>query len=158
MTPAEEYAYLSVIKSGIEWAIKGAKERTAAVAGEVGVKTFTTPVGQVTITDPQPSVLIDEAELLKACPPSEVETVKRVRPAYLSALYQPGRLVIVAGEVVDSQTGEAVGWAQAVPAAEGVVTFPHTKPSAKAKAEAKQWVQDRTGELTSGIALALEAS
>lgn len=141
ITPAQKIAALTAIKAGIDDQIKKAKVEALDTAEQIGVKSFDTGIGGVTVVKGKESVVIDDVALLpelKEQFPEQVETIERVRPAYLRYLLDE-QLVIVAGEVVDKTTGEAVEWASVKPAGDDYITYPASKEATAAKKYARAW-------------------
>lgn len=150
---AETYAALSALKAGIDAAIKEAGADALTFGNENGVKSFLTPFGAVTIVPKDPTIAFDEAALLawvEANHPTEVETVKQVRPSFEKVLRD--RFVIVKGEtVLDPVTGEVVEFATVVAPGDPHISFPASKEQRAAKAEAVAWVKGRTDELSGAM-------
>lgn len=141
ITPAQKVAALTAIRAGIDDQIRQAKTEALKTAAQIGVKSFDTAIGEVKIVKSHEAVVIDEEKLLpelKAAFPEQVETVECVRPAYLKYLMGE-QLVIVAGEVIDKGTGEAVDWATVRPAGDDYISYPSTRESRTAKDYAKAW-------------------
>lgn len=158
MKPAERVAALTAIRAGIDAAITEAKAEALALAESVGVDRFVTPWGRVTVAKTAPKVELDPAPFLswvREHYPSEVETVVRVRPAFAKAFTE--RCVIVAGEVVDRETGEVVPFASITAEGDPYITYPASAEQRDLKATATAWVMGRADELAAGVA-AIESS
>lgn len=161
MRSADTIAALSAIKHGIDKALEQEKVEVLRVAAEVGVKSFTTPWGAVTIaqSDEEWRVQLDEAEFLawaKVNAPDEVEIfqpepIERVRAMYRAHFIKG--LVRAGLVVVDQDTGEVVDFASPIhiPAGNQYVTYPASKQQKAAKETAEAWVSDAAQMLTDGL-------
>lgn len=149
MNPPEKVAALSALKHGIEKQIEVEKAAAMALAESVGVKTFKTPFGPVTVAGREAgtAVIPDETllmEWVKVHQPHNIETITRVRPSAVNAILTD--LVAVGGDVVNRRTGEVVDFATVkdVPAGDPYITYPGSK-------ESKLW-KDHATELVAGQA------
>src|SRR5690625_62490 len=90
LTPADHLAFLLALEAGLKDQIAKAKRRVLDEAAETRTRSYDTPVGPINITRKDaPIEITDEAALLawvKEHRPDEVETVERVRPAYMKHL------------------------------------------------------------------------
>lgn len=166
-TSAELVAALSAIRSGIDEVLGMAKEDALTVAHRVGVKSFTTPWGPVTVAFKAggPEVRINDEtaffQWVSENRPTEIEIPPqpepRVRAAYRSAVLS--KLVAVGGIPMDKDTGEVCEFAEVVNVPDGAeyITYPASKEQKIAKAQAANWVLDRSIELADGFRAVLEA-
>lgn len=161
MRSADTIAALSAIKHGIDKALEQEKVEVLRVAAEVGVKSFTTPWGAVTIaqSDEEWRVQLDEAGFLawvQMNAPDQVETftpepVTRVKALY-RAQFVKG-LVRVGESVISQDSGEIVEFATPsfIPAGNRYVTYPASKQQKAAKETVEAWVSDAAQMLTDGL-------
>lgn len=121
MTAAEQYAALKAIQEGARQAEAAVKAQALADYAEHGSDRWRTAYGTVIVkgADAQPlvSVADEDAFLVWVAEryPTEVETyqpppVTRVRPAFRDVIAK--RLQVEDGEVVETGSGEFVGWAR----------------------------------------------
>lgn len=156
MKPQERVAVLSAIKSALGEQIDIAKDETMALAKEVGVKTFTTPFGQVTVSSPQPGMAFEAKAFMawvRKHHPTEIETIKRVRPAFESAMR--GRIVAQGSEFVDKKTGEVLKFVSGTEPGNPSVLWPSTNEQKATKETASVWASEHVEAL--GIALGSHA-
>jgi hypothetical protein len=144
---AEKWAALKALADAIYTAAKAAEPDVLDIADGVGVKTFETPFGQVTIVRPGESIVVDERALLGMVDPTELE--QRVAPWKVKEL--TSRLVIVAGEVVDKTTGEVVEWAHVQPGGDPQVRWPSTTQQKQVKERAREFIAGTVDDLTAGL-------
>ena len=159
MNAPTRLAALIAIRDAIEAEIKLDKLEALTFAGEFGIKSFATPLGAVNVVCKEPVVGWDGDRLLawvEANHPGEVEQIRRVRPAFQTALAT--RFVIVAGEVVDSATGETITFAYPTLPGDPYVSWPSGKAQKDAKATARRVVQDRALGWATSILPAIEAA
>jgi len=152
-------AALTALRDAIDAEIKADKLEAIAFAGEFGVKSFATPLGAVNVVVKDPAIGWETDGLLAWVEehyPSEVEMTRRVRPAFQSVL--TARFVIVAGDVIDTETGETIDFAYATSAGEPYVSWPSSAKQKDAKATARLVVQDRALGWAASILPAIEAA
>jgi len=152
-------AALTALRDAIDAEIKADKLEAIAFAGEFGVKSFATPLGAVNVVVKDPAIGWETDGLLAWVEehyPSEVEMTRRVRPAFQAAL--TARFVIVAGDVIDTETGETIDFAYATSASEPYVSWPSSAKQKDAKATARLVVQDRALGWAASILPAIEAA
>lgn len=152
-------AALIAIRDAIDKEITADKLEAVAFAGEFGIKSFDTPLGGVNVVRKDPAVGWDAAALLawvEQHHPTEVETIKRVRPAFQSTL--AARFVIVAGDVVDNLTGETIDFAYVTAPGEPYVSWPASVKQKAAKDTARRVVQDRALGWARSVLPEIEAS
>lgn len=150
LTPADNLAFLLALQAGLNDQIARAKRRVLDEAAQTRTRSYDTPVGQVNITRKDaPIEVTDEAALLawvKEHRPDEVETVERVRPAYMKHLRED-RWTVVKGQVIDTQTGEVVEFAALGDPGEPFVAWPASKQQRAAKQEARDLFEQRAALL-----------
>lgn len=152
MKPQERVAVLSAIKSAVGEQVDIAKADTMALAKEVGVKTFTTPFGQVTISSPSAGMVFEPKAFMawvKKNHPTEIETIKRVRPAFESAMRE--RVEVQGSDFIDKKTGEVLGFITGTPPGNPSVLWPSTTEQKAAKELASVWAREHVEAL--GIAM-----
>lgn len=157
---AARYAGLAAIETGITAAKKEAAEDLRFLAATSGLTKgeVSTPFGAVTLAENKGSttvVIDDEAAFVKwaeACFDTAVETVTRVRPAMRSAIVD-SRFVPVAGQVVDSLTGEVIPFARVVSVDPQPPTpsYRASDTQRAAKAAAVAWTRDRAESLVGAV-------
>lgn len=163
MKSAETIAAFLAIRSGIDGVVAQEKVELLRVADEIGVKTFTTRYGQVTVAQSEAGwqVRLNDDEFLAWAAinaPSEVEEhapppVTRVRPSYRAKVMKD-LIALGSGDVLNKDTGEIVGYAEGIyqSAGEPYITYPSSTLQKAAKAAAAQWVTDTAQALTDGLA------
>lgn len=156
MKPAEKVALLTALIEGATAELAFAKAEALAVAEAVGVKSFATPFGSVTVAarDAKPMVTDDAAVLAYVAEafPTEVETIRRVRPSFLTALL--GRLEWDAdhGQFIDTKSGEGVPGVEWGEPGQPYITWPSGDLQKLTKTEAAEWFHGRTEELLGAMA------
>lgn len=150
LSNADHLAYLLALQAGLSDQIAKAKRRVIEEANETRARSYDTPVGQINVTRKDaPIEVTDEAALLawvKQARPDEVETVERVRPAFMRYLREE-RWTVVKGQVIDTVTGEVVDFAALGDPGEPFVAWPATKTQRAAKQEARLLFEERNALL-----------
>jgi len=152
-------AALLVLRDAIDREIKADKLEALTFAAEFNVKSFTTPLGNVTVAHKDRAIGWDDKALVKWVQekhPEEIEHTVRVRPAFQSVL--ASRFVIVGGDVMDSVTGEVVDFAFVTAAGDPYITYPEGRLKKEAKATALRLVQDRAPGWAKAVLPEIEAS
>jgi hypothetical protein len=152
-------AALIALRDAIDLEIKADKLEAIAFAVEFGIRGgWSTPLGPVNVVTKDAAIGLDSAKLLTWVTkhhPDEVETIRRVRPAFQSVL--AARCVIVQGDIVDTETGETIDFAYVTPAGEPYVSWPSSAKQRDAKATARRVVQERALGWAKSILPAIEA-
>lgn len=146
-------ASLTAIRDAVDDQIKAKKAELLGFYAENGLKGGAhTPWGDVSVVEKKPSIGFEpEFESWVAENyPDEVETVKRIRPAFERAMR--ARFAIVAGKAVDTDTGEMPSWAVVVPPSDPHVSYPASDAQRAAKRLARQVVSAGMEGLVSGLA------
>lgn len=121
MNAAEKLMMVKGLIAGLQAAEAALKDEVLGINDEFGAKSFATKLGSASVIKPDPKVAVsDEAGLLAWVEerfPSEVETVRRVRPKSREVLL--GQLIIDGLDVIDA-AGEVVPWASVETGAEYV--------------------------------------
>jgi hypothetical protein len=137
-------AALTAIRDAIDLEIKADKLEAVTFAQEFRIKSFDTQLGAVNVVRKDPAVGWDDTGLLawvEANHPGEVEQTRRVRPAFQAVLAK--RFVIVAGDVVDSATGQVLDFAYVTEAGEPYASWPASVKQKEAKETARRVVTAR---------------
>ena len=112
MNAAEKLMAIKGLIAGLQAAEAAQKEGILDLKQQVGASSFKTALGGVSVATPKPKITVtDEAGLLAWVEdnfPSEVETIRRVRPRSREVLV--GHLMMVGSDVVTAE-GEVVTWA-----------------------------------------------
>jgi hypothetical protein len=151
-------AALIALRDAIEAEIKADKLEAIAFAGEYGIKSYATPFGPVNVVTKDAAIGWDADALLTWVAehyPSEVETIRRVRPAFQPVLAT--WLVVAGGDVVNTVTGETIDFAYVIPAGEPYVSWPSSAKQRDAKATARRVVQERALGWAKSILPAIES-
>ena len=156
MRPAEKVALLTALSEATKAQLDLAKAEALALADTVGVKSFNTDFGALTIAwKGEAPMVTDEAKVLayvKEAFPTEVEVITRVRPSFTKALLGRVEWDPDTSQFIDTKTGEAVpglGWSEK---GEPYITWPAGDAQRETKTESAQWFASRTDELLSGMA------
>lgn len=152
-------AALLVLRDAIDKEIQADKLEALTFAAEFKVKSFATPLGNVTVANKDRAIGWDDKELVKWVQsrfPDEIEHTIRVRPAFQSVL--AGRFVIAGSVVLDSETGEVIDFAFVTAPGEPYITYPDGKAKKAAKATALRLVQDRAPGWARAVLPEIEAS
>lgn len=162
---ATRYAGLAAIETGVTAAKRQAAEELRAIAELAGLTKgeITTPFGPVTLAENKAHTTVtvtDESEFVAWVAeqsPDSVETVRRVRQGDREAIL--ARFVAVAGQVVDSATGETVEFARVdkTDAAPPTPSYRASELQRDAKRAAIAWATERAGTLVDGIRAELTA-
>lgn len=166
---ATRYAALNALAAGITAAQKRAAVDLEAAAKTNGITkgAITTPFGSVTLRENKARrevAVHDDAAFIawaKQNNPESVEVVpsfERIRPLDRSVMLAE-RFASVAGEVVDTITGERITFAEVVeiPAAPPSPSYGASEQQKAAKKAAIEWAAERAGLLTGLVQQALEA-
>lgn len=160
MKPAEKVALLKALIAAAEAELTRTETDTLLLADAVGVKTFTTPFGQVTIgqKDAKPMVTDPTAFMawVRDTYPTEVETIVRVRPAFQTAVLGSIEWDKDLNEFVHPATGTFVPGIRWSEAGQPYVTWPSSTEQKRTKAEAVAWFADRSQALLATMTPALE--
>ncbi|KRC61582.1 hypothetical protein ASE14_12120 [Agromyces sp. Root81] len=108
LRPAQRLAALSALKSALDEQIKVEKDRSLEVAAEVGVKSFSTEFGGVTVVEKDAPIAFNEFELfdfVKETAPEVIETVEQVPDWYVAQLTNTKNIQIIDGVVYDLKGG-----------------------------------------------------
>ena len=156
MKPAERVALLKALIAGATVELKAAESETLALAEAVGVKTFTTSYGQVTVAarDAQVYVASEHVflEWVKEAHPDQVQTIVQPYPMFVAGLLSRVEFSVEVGEYVDKETGEVVpGLARSLPG-DPYITWPSGAEQKATKAEASEWFRERAEALLDGMA------
>ncbi len=112
MNAAEKLMAIKGLIAGLQAAEVAQKAQILDLKAQVGASSFKTALGGVSVASPKPKISVtSEAGLLEWVEerfPSEVETLRQVRPKSREALL--GQLTIDGADVIDA-TGEVVEWA-----------------------------------------------
>lgn len=112
MNAAEKLMAIKGLIAGLQAAEAAQKDGILALKDQLGASSFKTALGGVSVATPKPKIAVtDEAGLLAWVEehfPSEVETIRRVRPRSREVLL--GQLVMDGSDVVTAE-GEVVTWA-----------------------------------------------
>ncbi|MDR1264345.1 MAG: hypothetical protein LBK42_01960 [Propionibacteriaceae bacterium] len=130
--PAERYAVLKALIAALSEARAEAESDVLAVAAEVGVKSFSTPAGNVTVVTTSDTVEVDEQALAATLPAEQTMVV----PKDWALAAAKKRLRIVQGLPVDADTGEVVDWATVLPGGKRSLRWPATDEQRAAKTAA----------------------
>ena len=162
---ATRYAGLVAIEHGVTTAKRAASEDLREAALGVGVTKgeIATPFGPVTLVENRGGtsvVIADEKAFLAWAQenhPEAVETVTRIRPGDRDAILAD-RFAAVAGEVVDTKTGEVLPFArvQTVDPAPPTPAYRASDVQRAAKKAAVACVESFAGSLTQNVMLAIE--
>lgn len=149
MKPAERVALLTALIAGAQAELDKAKAATLEVGKDVGVKTFDTPMGQVTIARKDAQTYnADPAALLAYVEhnyPGEVVTTRAVRGSYITALINRG--VWVGDDFIDTTTGDPIpGMALSQPG-DPYITWPASDKQAATKEEARAWFASQSEQI-----------
>lgn len=160
MKPADRVALLTALIEGAKKELDKAKVDTLFVADAVGVKTFASEFGQVTIGQKASAPFVNNPAMFLAYVqhnhPTEVVTVPQVRPAFTTALLQRVEWSPELQEYVDTETGDAVpGIAMSEPG-DPYVTWPSGDAQKSTKEEAATWFASRSEQILAGM-LSVEA-
>jgi hypothetical protein len=155
--PADRVALLTALVEAAKKELDRAKVETLTVADTVGVKTFASEFGQVTIGQKQPAPFVaDPGELLayvKHTYPTEVVTAPQVRPSFVTALLQRVEWAPELNEYIDPESGEAIpGLAMSQPG-DPYVTWPSGDAQKRTKEEAAAWFASRSEQILAGMRL-----
>lgn len=166
---ATRYAGLVAIEHGVTTAKRAASEDLRAAALGVGVTKgeIATPFGPVTLVENRGGttvVIADEKAFLAWAQenhPEAVETVTRIRPGDREAVLAD-RFAAVAGEVVDTKTGEVLPFArvQTVDPSPPTPSYRASETQRLAKKAARDYTATRVGEIVDSVRelLAIEAA
>lgn len=156
MKPAERVALLTALVEGAKAALDAAKIEALTVADVVGVKSFNTPYGAVTIGQKQAAPAVKSPtellEYVKHTFPTEVEVTTRVRPAFVSALLDRVEWDAETQQFIDPTTGEAIPGLDWSAAGDPYVTWPAGDAQRATKEEAREWFRQQTDSLLGGVA------
>lgn len=155
MRPAERVALLTALVEAAKAELDRAKAETLTVAEQVGVKTFASDLGQVTIGQKAAAPFVAEPAKLFAyvqhTHPTEVETIQRVRPAFVTALLGRVAWSPELQEYVDTETGEAVPGIDMSEPGDPYVTWPAGDAQRQTKQEAAEWFASRSEQILAGM-------
>lgn len=161
MKSADLIASFTAIKHGIDKAIAQEKVEALRVAAELGIKSFDTPWGAVTVARSEEDwhVRLDEVQFLawvQEHAPDQVETTTPEPVTKVKAMYRAQfikGLVRVGQSVVHQDSGEIVEFAEPVHilAGDPYISYPATKQQKAAKEAAEEWVRDTAQMLTDGL-------
>lgn len=161
MKPAERVALLTALIAGATAELDRAKTEALTVADAVGVKSFTTAFGNVTVgqKEAKPQVTDNRALMawVKEHRKTEIEVVTRIRPAYVTALLDSVVWVKDDAVFVDPATGLIVPGVTWSAAGEPYITWPSSTDQKRTKEEAATWFSDRAEALLGGMS-SIEAS
>lgn len=143
LRPAQRMAALSALKAAIDVQLKVEKEAVIALASDVGVKSFTTELGAITIVEKDAGVNIDPIKALdwaKENQPEIVQTIEVVPDWFLAELARREYVVTDDGDVYNPDGTEAPF---AVPGAkpEPYATWPASKEQKRGKEMAAEFIQ-----------------
>ncbi|WP_040281666.1 hypothetical protein [Tessaracoccus massiliensis] len=137
LNPAERYAALKLLESGLKAALADAVEAAEEYRQAVGAKSLESRFGDVSITRRKPTAAVDEAALLAWAEEHAPHIIVRaIDPIALAALKAGLK---VDGDDVLNADGEVVEWAAARPGSE----FLTWRASAEAKADAAAAIAER---------------
>jgi hypothetical protein len=157
MRPADKVALLTALVDGAKAELDRAKAEALAVADSVGVKSFATPFGSVTVAQRAAAPFVSEPDMLlewvRDAFPTEVVTVPAVRPAFVTALLSRVEWDPDLGEFIDPNTGEAVPGLDWSAPGEPYVTWPAGDAQKAAKSMAREWFALRSDEVLSALAI-----
>lgn len=160
MKPADKVALLTALIEGAKKELDKEKARTLFVADQVGVKTFASEFGQVTIGQKAAGAFVSNPAHLLAYVqhnyPGEVVTVPQVRPAFVTALLQRVVWAEELQEYVDPESGEAIPGLSMSEPGDPYVTWPSGDAQKRTKEEAAAWFASRSEQILSGM-LSVEA-
>lgn len=150
MNPIDKYAALRALEHGISGAVAVAAEEVEQLRKLTRAKSFESDWGSISVTTPKPTISYDPAALLEwaqAHMPHEVipehtEVVPAaVRPTLAKTLEV--RFQLVDGEVIDTETGEAIPFAKVTQRPEYLAM----RMPADKKAEAVAYVAGHVAEV-----------
>lgn len=155
MKPADRVALLTALIEGAKKELDHAKAEALLVADVVGVKTFTTDWGQVTIGQKSAGPFVAEPAKLLAYVehtyPSEVVREPIVRPSFVTALIQRVEWSEDLQEFVDTASGDAIPGLAMSQAGDPYVTWPSGEAQKRTKEEAALWFASRSEQILSGM-------
>ena len=131
MNPAETLAALRLLEHALKEAISVAQAAAEEYRATIRAKSLETDLGLVSITRRSPSIVVDDTGLIEWC---QVHAPHLITPAITPA----AKRALVAGwaidgdEVIDTATGELIGFAQVRPGGESLTV--RLTPEAKARA------------------------
>lgn len=112
MNAAEKLLAIKALIAGLQAAESAQKEVILEIQAQFGASSFKNQLGSVSVAFPEPKISVtSEADLLAWVEerfPSEVETIRQVRPKSREVLLS--QLTIAGDEVFDAN-GELVSWA-----------------------------------------------
>lgn len=153
LRPAQRVAALSALKDALEQQIKLEKAKVLDVAREVGVKSFNTEFGGITVVDARQPIIIDEVKLLdyvRESAPELIETVETIPDWYHAQLTGTKNLQIIDGEVYDLK-GTHLPYASLGEAGDPYVTWPSSPAQKAGKAQAAEFVKGNVGALSASV-------
>jgi hypothetical protein len=131
-TPAERWAFLKALAAAFAVMARDAEADVRDVIAATSAKSFETRFGSVTVAKTGWAVKVADPEALAATlPPDQVMAV----PKPWAEKQALARIVVVAGQAVDRDTGELAGWAAAEPTG-GHLLWPASDVQREAKAAA----------------------
>jgi hypothetical protein len=152
---ADKVALLTALKDAAEAELAKAKAEALAVAKEVGVKSFDTSFGAITVARRASAPYVKDPAMLleyvKHTHPTEVVTVPAVRPAFITALLARVEWSAELQEFVDTTTGEAVPGIDLSEEGAPYITWPSSDAQKDTKQEAKEWFAAQSEQILDGM-------
>ncbi len=132
MRPAERYTRVKAMIAALSDYAKEMEAELLTTADQVGVKSFDTPLGPVSVTTKTDTPVVADPEALARLLPEDQRMVVP-KPYALAAVQK--RLTIVGNQVVDTSTGEIVDWADIKPGGDPYISWPSSTKQREAKQE-----------------------
>lgn len=155
MRAADKVALLTALKDATEAELAKARAEALALANEVGVKSFDTPFGNITVARSASKPYVKDPAMLLAYVqhnhPTEVVTVPTVRPSFITALLNRVEWSTELQEFVDTATGEAVPGIDLSEEGDPKITWPAGDAQRSTKQEAKAWFSAQSEQILDGI-------
>lgn len=157
MRAAEKVALLTALIDGAKAELERAKAEALTLAKDVGVKSFDTPFGGVTVARQEPKPFVKDPEALLAFVkhnhPTEVVTVPAVRPAFVTALLNRIEWAADIQEFIDPETGEAIPGIDLTEPGQPYITWPSGDAQKHTKNEARTWFAQQSEQILDGMKL-----
>ena len=155
MRPAEKVALLTALAEAAKKALDAAKAEALDVSAQVGVKSFDTEFGAVTVARKGSAPFVNDPAMFLAYVkhnwPTEVVAVPAVRPSFTTALLGRVKWSPELQEYVDTATGEAVpGVAMSEPG-DPYIAWPAGDAQKRTKEEATEWFASRSEQILAGM-------
>lgn len=159
MRPAERVALLTALAEATKAELDRAKQEALQVSEQVGVKSFATPFGGVTIGQKGAAPYVANPAMFLAYVqhnyPGEVVREPQVRSSFVTAILNRVKWSPELQEYVDTETGDAIPGLDMSEPGDPYITWPAGDDQKRTKEEAKQWFAEKADTVLAGM-LAIE--